>query len=173
MEKYIPDIYQKSIYAIDYNKLQKSGIKCLLFDLDNTLISPDLKEASAKLLDLFASLQKNKFKIMIFTTSSHHRARAFGEQLGVEFHSNHFKTYPKRLKALLKHNRLDESEVALIGDQIITDIVGGNEAGITTILVNPISTKEPLLPTIYRLIEKRVMASLDEAELFTKGKYYE
>ena len=37
MEKYVPDIYQKSIYTINYDSLLSRGIKCLLFDLDNTL----------------------------------------------------------------------------------------------------------------------------------------
>ena len=39
MEKYVPDIYQKSVYDIDYSKLKSRGIKCLLFDLDNTIYS--------------------------------------------------------------------------------------------------------------------------------------
>ena len=43
MEKYIPDMYQKSIYAIDYDKLIKRGIKCLLFDLDNTITPVKMK----------------------------------------------------------------------------------------------------------------------------------
>ena len=38
MDNFIPDMYQKSIYHIDYDKLSEDGIKCLLFDLDNTLI---------------------------------------------------------------------------------------------------------------------------------------
>ena len=33
----IPDIYDQSIYTINYKKLKKNGIKCLLFDLDNTI----------------------------------------------------------------------------------------------------------------------------------------
>ena len=39
MENFVPDIYKESIYTIDYKKLKQSGIKCLLFDLDNTLVS--------------------------------------------------------------------------------------------------------------------------------------
>ena len=38
MEQYVPDLYKKNIYIIDYNKLKTRGIKCLLFDLDNTLV---------------------------------------------------------------------------------------------------------------------------------------
>ena len=38
MEKFIPDMYQKNIYDINYDLLKKKGIKCLLFDLDNTIV---------------------------------------------------------------------------------------------------------------------------------------
>ena len=37
-EKYMPDIYQKSIYYINYDKLYKKGVRCILFDLDNTTV---------------------------------------------------------------------------------------------------------------------------------------
>ena len=53
MEKYIPDIYQKSIYAIDYQKLASRGIKCLLIDLDNTLVATTIKKPNQKIKDLF------------------------------------------------------------------------------------------------------------------------
>ena len=52
MEKYVPDIYQKSVYDIDYSKLTNRGIKCLLFDLDNTLVFPSVKEPTEELIKL-------------------------------------------------------------------------------------------------------------------------
>ena len=52
MEKFIPDIYVKSIYYIDYEKLKERGIKCILFDLDNTIASYKDKETSKKVKEL-------------------------------------------------------------------------------------------------------------------------
>ena len=49
MDKFIPDIYQKSIYDINYKKLKKRGIKCILFDLDNTLITYEDREINNKI----------------------------------------------------------------------------------------------------------------------------
>ena len=67
----------------------------------------------------------------------------------------------------------DLSEVAIIGDQLLTDIYGGNRVGIKTILVNPVS-KEDIVPTMFsRLIEKRLMKKMHKRGIFTKGKYYE
>ena len=44
LEKFVPDIYQKSIYDINYDTLKKRGIKCLIFDLDNTLVPVTVKK---------------------------------------------------------------------------------------------------------------------------------
>ena len=49
MELYVPDVYKKSIYDINYNLLKEKGIKCLLFDLDNTLVPYNIKEVNDKL----------------------------------------------------------------------------------------------------------------------------
>ena len=38
MNIFYPDIYAKNIFEIDYEKLKNKGIKCLVFDLDNTLV---------------------------------------------------------------------------------------------------------------------------------------
>ena len=69
MKKFIPDIYQKNIYVIDYSKLLASGINTLLFDLDNTIISSKTKEMPEKAKTLFISLKQKGFKIIIFSNS--------------------------------------------------------------------------------------------------------
>ena len=64
-DKFVPDIYQKSIYTIDYEKLKKSKIKCLIFDLENTIAPNNLKKPNKKLKDLFEELKDMGFKIII------------------------------------------------------------------------------------------------------------
>ena len=57
LENFVPDIYAKSVFLINYKKLKKSGIKCILFDLDNTLAPNSVKKPSKKLIDLFEELK--------------------------------------------------------------------------------------------------------------------
>ena len=52
-DKFVPDIYSKSIYTIDYKMLKKNKVKCLIFDLNNTIAPLTLKKPSKKLIDLF------------------------------------------------------------------------------------------------------------------------
>ena len=54
MNNFIPDIYAKDIFSVDYKKLKKDGIKCVLFDLDNTLAPLSQKEPSKDVKELFA-----------------------------------------------------------------------------------------------------------------------
>jgi len=173
MEKYIPDIYQKSIYKINYDSLYNSGIRCLLIDLDNTIAPITIKEPNKKIKDLFNLLKEKGFKVIIFSNSRKNRVKPFKDSLDVECCYGAKKPFKKKYLKVLKDNNLEVDNVACIGDQLLTDIRGGNKVGITTILVNPIGTKEIFVTKINRMFEKRIFRKLRENDLFTKGKYYE
>lgn len=173
MEKYVPDIYQKSIYAIDYEKLKNRGIKCLLFDLDNTIVPFDVKESDQATKELFDNLKKLKFRIVIFSNSSKNRLKPFKDYLEVDCSARSKKPLKGRFLKILDEYGLSENEVAIIGDQILTDIVGGNKVGITTILVNPISKRDSIITKPNRCLEKHIMKKLGNRDLFIKGRYYE
>lgn len=173
MEGYLPDIYQKSIYTIDYSKLFNRGIKCLLFDLDNTIVEPHSSEPSKKAKDLFTSLKQKGFKVVIFTNSPMIRLKNFKDFFGVDGVSSACKPFTGKLKKLLKDYGYGINEVALIGDQLMTDVKVGNNVGITTVLVDPITTSDFILTKIHRFSERRKMKKLKDHDLFWQGRYYE
>lgn len=173
MEEYLPDIYQKSIYTIDYSKLLNRGIKCLLFDLDNTIVPPYSNELSKKAKDLFTSLKQKGFKIIIFTNSPKIRLKGFKNYFGVDGISSACKPFTGKLRKLLKDYGYSENEVAIIGDQLMTDIRVGNKVGITTVLVNPVSKSDFILTKIHRFKERKKMKKLRDHDLFWQGRYYD
>lgn len=173
MEKYVPDLYQKSIYTIDYTKLKNRGIKCLLFDLDNTIVPIKMKAPSNKIKELFASLKRKGFKVIIFSNSPKSRLKPFKEQLNVDCSASSKKPSIKKFNQILNVYGYDVSEVAIIGDEMLTDILGGNKIGITTILVNPVGKTDFFFATFRRKIEKHIMKKLRDKDLFSKGRYYE
>ena len=73
MDNFIPDMYQKSIYHIDYDKLKEDGIKCLLFDLDNTCVPFKDTEPNKKLIELFETLKDMDFRVIIFSNATKKR----------------------------------------------------------------------------------------------------
>ncbi len=173
MEKYMPDIYQKSIYTLDYSKLLSRGIKLLLFDLDNTLVNAKSDELSDKTKELIISLKQKGFKVIIFSNSPKKRVKMFGELLNVE--GVHFACKPMqgKLKKVINNSGLKLNEIAIIGDQILTDILGGNKMGITTVLVNPSSDDDHAFSKVFRRIETKKMKKLRDKNLFCKGRFYD
>lgn len=173
MELYVPDIYKKSINTIDYNKLKTRGIKCILFDLDNTLVPYTEKVPSKKNKELFKKIKDLGFKVIIFSNSGKKRLKPFKEELDVDCYYRCFKPSPKKFEQVLKEYKYNQSEVAIVGDQMLTDVLGGNRVGITTILVNPVCKKDFIITKFNRRKEKKVIKKLSKLDLFYKGRYYD
>lgn len=174
MDNFIPDMYQKSIYHIDYERLANDGIKCLLFDLDNTCIPYKDNEPNKKLIELFEDLKDMDFKIIIFSNATKRRIAPFKKILNVDCLAMAGKPRKKNFLKVLKLFNYNLSEVAIIGDQLYKDILGGNRVGIKTILVNPMSLDDYLITKlIFRKLEKKKYRYLAKKGLLVKGKYYE
>ncbi len=173
MDIFVPDMYQKSIYSINYEKLLDSGIKCLLFDLDNTCVPYVEKVPSKKLISLFDSLKDMGFKVIIFSNASKKRLEPFKNELLVDCSYSSKKPSKRKFLKVLKMFNFDLSEVAIIGDQLFTDIFGGNRIGIKTILVNPMSDKDMPITKIFRFLEKIQYRKMSKRGILILGKYYE
>ena len=74
---------------------------------------------------------------------------------------------------VLKKYHLKEKEVAIIGDQLFTDVIGGNNVGIMTILVDPITTNDFWITKYNRYREEKKFKQLQEQGLLVKGQYYD
>lgn len=173
MNYFYPDIYQKSIYTINYDKLKENGIKCLLFDLDNTCVPYVEKKPTKKLKDHFDKLKDKGFTIILFSNSPRKRLEPFKKKLNVDCCPSAQKPRKTKFYKVLKTYNLELSEVAIIGDQLVADIYGGNKVGITTILVNPMSNKDMLFTKINRYIEKKEINKMTKKSIFKIGEYYD
>lgn len=173
LEKLVPDKYFKSIYDINYKALKKSGIKCLIFDISNTLESETTKTPSRKLKDLFEDLKDMDFKLIIMSNSLKKDVIPFKELLCVDSSYLAFKPLKHKYKKVCNIFHYSAYEVACIGDQLFFDILGANRMHFTSILVNPISTDEFLSARINRKVENLVIKSLTKKDYFQRGRYYE
>lgn len=173
MNYFFPDAYQKSIYTINYDKLKNNGIKCLLFDLDNTCVPYVDKTPSKRLKDLFDKLTEQGFKVIIFSNSPRERLAIFKRELKVDCCAKAGKPRKKSFIKVMKIYKFDLSEMVIIGDQLVTDIYGGNRVGIMTILVNPMSNIDMPFTKIHRFIENRKIKKMTKQGIFTRGEYYD
>lgn len=172
INRFKPTMYQESIYTVNYKKLKRMGIKCLLFDLDNT-ISP-AKEVNFydKTKQLFDEL-KNDFIIIIFSNNYPKRVKKFSDYYKVDYAFLSIKPLTFKYKYILKKYNLTRSELATIGDQILTDIQGGNKMKITTILVNPMCNVDEKETWLNRKIEGMILDRFEKNNVLLRGKYYD
>lgn len=172
LDYFIPDIYAQSIYTINYKKLKKNGIKCLLFDLDNTIAPYKVTEPDQKIKELIARLEAD-FKVIIVSNSGKNRLRPFKEKLNVDVAFSSKKPLKTKYKKILSLYKFKIDEVACIGDQLLTDILGANRMGFTSILVNRVAKYEMLPTRVNRFIEKRILKKLAKKNILVSGVYYD
>lgn len=139
-DKCIPLRYHQSIFDINYQHLKEQGIKTLFFDLDNTIIGYDETEISPSHVRFFKALSK-QFNIVIISNSGKKRVKpALAKtQLKHVWHAK--KPLNCGLKKALKMVSGQKKETVLIGDQLMTDVLGGNSFGIDVILVRSVKRK--------------------------------
>ena len=122
----------------------------------------------------FDYLKDMGFKVILFSNATKKRLEVFKNTLVVDCSYSSRKPSKRKFLKVLKMYNFDLSEVAIIGDQLFTDILGGNRAGIKTILVNPMSKDDMFLTKlIFRNLEKIQYKKLAHDKILIKGKYYE
>jgi len=173
MDNLRPDMYFKDIYSVNYEKLLNMGIKCIIFDLDNTIAPLSQKEPTKAQKDFFNHLELMGFRCIIMSNAEKERVRPFKEGLNLDSSFSSRKPRQKKFKKILKEYHLYDDTTAIIGDQIFTDILGGNLEGILTILVDPLSKKDRLGTKFLRILERIVFLIFKNKGLFKKGEYYE
>ena len=172
-DNFVPDIYSKSIYTIDYDSLKKKKVKCLIFDINNTIAPLTLKKPNKKLMDLFEELKDMKFKIHIVSNSGKKRVEPFKDILSVDPADLCFNQNLRKYKKIVNINNFKDNQIACIGDELITDIWASNRMNFISILVNPIGTKEYVSTKLGRVFENFIIDKLTNKKLFRRGKYYE
>ena len=95
-------IYQNNIYDIPYKKLKKRGIKCLLFDLDNTIAPLNVSEPDSKFLDFVYKLQDDGFKVIILSNASKARVAPFKEIANLDSAYHSMKPLKKKYQRIMK-----------------------------------------------------------------------
>jgi hypothetical protein len=160
-ERLLPDQIVDSIYDIDLHALKKRNIQGIITDLDNTLVSAKTALATPELTDWLDKVRHAGFRVVIVSNNNESRVSRFAEPLHIPFVHAARKPARKAFRNALLRLGLAPGQVVVVGDQLMTDILGGRRMGMHTILVSAVAPSEEGLPTrINRLIEKIVRARL-------------
>lgn len=155
--KLFPDERAKSAYAIDYPRLYRNGIRGLIFDIDNTLV-PHNAPPDAQSRALMKTLQERGFQLITVSNNHEPRVKSLADRLQIDYIFDAHKPSKKGYLAACRKMGLRTAETACIGDQIFTDVLGANRAGIHSILVEPVDRKTDI-PRIRlkRLLERPIL----------------
>ena len=153
-----PDHYLSDVHAINFDALRRSGIEGLLLDIDNTILPRDTNVIPPELAEWAAGLRERGFKVCLVSNNWHERVYRLAEDLGFDIVAKAVKPLPFAFRAALRRVGLRARQCAVIGDQLFTDILGGNLVGASTILVRPLSESDLPHTLLLRLLERRIMA---------------
>ena len=128
-----------SIFDIDPAALSRRGITLLLADLDNTLVPYGVPEPTEAVRAWKEALERAGVTLFILSNNRHpQRPERFAAALGVPFLGHAGKPKPDGFRRAMEQMGCTPAQTAIVGDQIFTDILGGRNAGVLTLLVEPI-----------------------------------
>ena len=152
-----PKLYCKNVTAITIDILNKNNIKGLILDVDNTLIDIN-KKMDDKVKVWVNDLKKKGIKFCIVSnTNKHEKVKKVAETLDIPYFYFAKKPFKKGFINAKNKMNLNEKNIAAVGDQIMTDVIGANRCKMFPILVEPISEQDILITKIKRPIEKFII----------------
>lgn len=157
LRKFLPNQHVKDIFHITPESLKEKGIKGIITDLDNTLVEWDRPNATPKLIKWFEEMKNANIQITIVSNNNKSRVAAFSEPLNIPFIFQARKPLRKAFMKALNDMGLKKEETVVIGDQLLTDVLGGNLVGLHTILVVPVASTDGFWTRFNRKIERIIL----------------
>ncbi|WP_088008062.1 YqeG family HAD IIIA-type phosphatase [Indiicoccus explosivorum] len=170
---FIPNEYKHKVTDITPQMLKKRGVKGIITDLDNTLIEWDRPGATPALAEWFKSMQDAGIRVVVVSNNNEDRVRTFAVPLGIPFIHRARKPLGGAYKRALAMLGVPKHEAVMIGDQMLTDVFGGNLKGLHTILVIPVAESDGFVTRFNRLVERRIMKRLKRKGHVTWEDNYE
>ena len=157
LKKLCPQYQANSILELNSDLLKKSGIKGVIFDLDNTLVEWKKDTLTPEVIDLISRLKEEGFKLCILSNALEHRVEVVAQTLNIPYVSRAVKPRKSPFRKALEIMGTKPAETAIVGDQLFTDILGGNRMKLYTIWTPPLSSTEFLSTRAVRKIERLVI----------------
>ena len=144
----------RSVLQIQPGLLRQYGIRGLMLDLDNTLTTHDNPAPAEGVLSWIGLMRQAGIAMMIVSNNRPRRVQPFAAALGLPFVAEGAKPLPRGFRLAQKRMQLPFSQLAVVGDQIFTDILGANLCGVKSIYVRPIQYENKGFLRVKRWLER-------------------
>ncbi len=151
---FVPDLMFDSVFEITPDILKQHQIRAVVLDIDNTLVTYGVAEPTDEVIAWIDTLKSAGLLVAIASNNHEPRVALFNKKLGVFTTWESKKPFSRSVKAASAHFEVKTEEIAVIGDQIFTDVWCARNAGSLAILVKPIPYPENLFFKCKRILEK-------------------
>ncbi|CAJ1314195.1 YqeG family HAD IIIA-type phosphatase [Paenibacillus sp. PK4536] len=141
-EMLVPKLRVNTVFDIDLEAMYAKGYRGIITDLDNTLVGAKAPNATPELIEWFAKVKKYGFELIIVSNNNMSRVSLFATPLDIKFVHAARKPSNAPFRKAMTLMKWSEEQTIVIGDQLLTDVYGGNRLGLFTILVLPIAAAD-------------------------------
>jgi HAD superfamily phosphatase (TIGR01668 family) len=153
----VPKYLFRSVTAITPQFLRQKGMRALVLDVDNTLTGHGSQELGATVAAWLETMKSEGFLLMLASNNTKARVEPFARRLGVEYSSFCCKPSPAWLWQAQRRWGLPRRAIALVGDQIFTDLLAGSLYGVTVLMVKPMYEDVKPILRLKRRLEKPLL----------------
>lgn len=134
----VPDGVYESYQQITPELLQSRGIRLLLSDLDYTLAPKSVSRPDQAVRDWLGRLHAAGIRVMILSNNrSPARVERFCRDLGIDYVGHAGKPSPRGYRQAMEKAGVTPGETAMLGDKLLTDVLGANRSGVWAVMVEP------------------------------------
>ena len=135
---FFPTVITEALPDLSPEFLRERGIRLLMMDFDNTIVPYTTNIPTEKMENWLRMMVQSDIQLCVVSNSKRDRVRIFCGKYGIPVITHAKKPGTKGIRECLAKFGIDPKEAAIVGDQIFTDTLGGNRAGVSTILVRAI-----------------------------------
>lgn len=156
-KKLCPKLQVGSVLELDLTQLRERGITGIIFDLDNTLVEWKQDQLTPEVIAFIQQLKDQGFKMAILSNALEYRVEAVARMLDIPYISRAVKPRKSPFRKAMDLMQTTPETTAVVGDQIFTDILGGNRMKLYTIWIPPLSSTEFISTKAVRKLERLVV----------------
>ena len=153
----LPDGYAPGIAQISLDRLSEAGVEAIIVDLDNTLVGYHEATISPEVAAWVEKALARGFRVALVSNNFSGRVAEIGKRLGVPAVHSAMKPLPGGLHRAVRLLRSDRRRTVVVGDQLLTDVIGAKLAGLRSILTEPISERGFVTTRVLRVVERAVL----------------
>jgi HAD superfamily phosphatase (TIGR01668 family) len=152
-----PNRFAARLCEVPLQELEEAGIRGLIIDLDNTVVSWGGSEIAQEHLTWVSDALERGFKLVMLSNNFSDRVTQVAEQMHIPFVASALKPLPTGFLTAVRRLGLPRRQVAVVGDQLFTDVLGAKLCGLYSILTEPLVKKDHPVTEVFRFFERLML----------------